>query len=55
MAPLKKTRGIADKLNGQLCDDKHNQLIEQAIGHYRDRDRITAFDHEMVLARKKQE
>lgn len=53
MAPLKKTRGIADKLNGQLCDDKRNQLIEQAIGHYRDR--ITAFDHEMVLARKKQE
>ena len=50
---LKKARSIADKLNGQLCDDKRNQLTEQAIGHYRDR--ITAFDHEMVLARKKQE
>ncbi|MCK4587562.1 MAG: cell division protein ZipA [Gammaproteobacteria bacterium] len=50
---LKKSRSIADKLNGQLCDDKRNQLTEQATAHYRDR--ITAFEHEVVLARKKQE
>ncbi len=50
---LKKARYIADHLDGQLCDDKRNQLSEQATAHYRDR--ITAFDHEMVLARKKQE
>ena len=50
---LKKARSIADKLNGQLCDDKRNLLTEQATGHYRDR--ITAFDHEVALARKKQE
>ena len=50
---LKKAQSIADSLGGHLCDDKRNQLTEQAIGHYRDR--ISAFDHEVVLARKKQE
>ncbi len=50
---LDKARNIAEKLDGQLCDDKRNLLTEQAIGHYHDR--ITAFDHEMVLASKKQE
>ena len=50
---LKKARSISEKLDGQLCDDKRNLLTEQAIGHYRDR--ISAFDHEMLLARKKQE
>lgn len=50
---LKKAQNIADKLEGQLCDDKRNLLSEQATAHYRDR--ITAFEHELVLARKKQE
>jgi len=50
---LKKVRSIADSLGGQLCDDKRNLLTEQATGHYRDR--IAAFDHEVALARKKQE
>jgi cell division protein ZipA len=50
---LKKARSVADKLDGQLCDDKRNLLTEQATGHYRDR--IMAFDREVVLARKKQE
>jgi len=49
---LKKARSIADSLGGQLCDDKRNLLTEQATGHYRDR--ISAFDHEVALARKKQ-
>ena len=48
---LKKARVIADKLDVQLCDDRRNLLTEQAIGHYRDR--ISAFDHELALARKK--
>jgi cell division protein ZipA len=50
---LKKSRVIADNLDGQLCDDKRNLLTEQATGHYRDR--IMSFDHDVVLARKKQE
>lgn len=50
---LKKARSIADKLNGQLCDDKRNLLTEQATGHYRDR--IVAFDREVALATKKRE
>jgi len=48
---LKKARIIAENLGGQLCDDKRNLLTEQATGHYRDR--ISAFDHELALARKK--
>lgn len=50
---LKKARSIADNLGGLLCDDNRNLLTEQATGHYRDR--ITAFNHEVALARKKQE
>lgn len=50
---LKKARSIADSLGGQLCDDKRNLLTEQSAAHYRDR--ITAFDRELVLARKKLE
>jgi len=50
---LNKARSIAENLGGQLCDDKRNLLTEQAIGHYRDR--ISAFDREVALARKKQE
>ena len=50
---LKKARSIAESLDGQLCDDKRNLLTEQATGHYRDR--IMGFDHEVALARKKQE
>jgi cell division protein ZipA len=50
---LKKAQIITDKLGGQLCDDKRNLLTEQATGHYRDR--IMVFDHEVALARKKQE
>ena len=47
-----KALNIADKLGGKLCDDRRNLLTEQAISHYNDR--ITEFDREMVLAKKKQ-
>ena len=50
---LKKARSIADNLGGQLCDDKRNLLTEQATSHYHDR--ITNFEREVALARKKQE
>jgi len=47
-----KALNIAEKLGAKLCDDRRNLLTEQAITHYNDR--ITEFDREMVLAKKKQ-
>lgn len=50
---LNKSRTIAEKLGGQVCDDKRNRLTEQATTHYRDK--IVAFEHDVMLARKKQQ
>jgi cell division protein ZipA len=50
---LNKSRNIAGKLGGQVCDDKRNRLTEQATTHYRDK--IVAFEHDLMLARKKQQ
>ncbi|WP_455217439.1 cell division protein ZipA C-terminal FtsZ-binding domain-containing protein [Kaarinaea lacus] len=48
-----KALNIADKLGAKLCDDRRNLLTEQATTHYNDR--ITEFDRELVLARKRQD
>lgn len=48
-----KALNIAEKLGGQLCDDKRNLLTEQSTAHYFSR--IAEFDVEMVLASKKQQ
>jgi cell division protein ZipA len=50
---LNKSRKIAEKLGGQVCDDRRNRLTEQATTHYRDK--IVAFEHDVLLARKKQQ
>jgi cell division protein ZipA len=50
---LTKAQAISENLGGQLCDDKRNLLTEQSTAHYRDQ--IAAFEHEVMLARKKQE
>lgn len=46
-----KALNIAEKLGGQLCDDRRNRLTEQSLAHYNDR--VNEFGREMVLARKK--
>ena len=48
-----KALNLAEKLGGQLCDDRRNLLTEQSTTHYNDK--IKEFDRELVLARKKRE
>jgi cell division protein ZipA len=48
---LGKAQIIAQRLGGQVCDDKRNLLTPQAIAHYRDR--INMFDVDLALAGKK--
>jgi cell division protein ZipA len=48
---LDKARGLAVRLHGQMCDDKRNRFTAQAKTLYQDR--ISAFNRELMLARKK--
>lgn len=48
---LDKGRGLAVRLEGQMCDDRRNRFTAQAKTLYKDR--IAAFNRELVLARKK--
>ncbi len=48
---LDKARGIAVRLDGQMCDDKRNRFTTQAKTHYQDR--IATFSRELELAKKK--
>ncbi|MDT8385370.1 MAG: cell division protein ZipA C-terminal FtsZ-binding domain-containing protein [Gammaproteobacteria bacterium] len=48
---LDKGRGLAVRLHGQMCDDKHNRFTTQAKTHYQDR--IATYSRKLALARKK--
>ena len=48
---LDKGRGIAVRLHGQLCDDKHNHFTTQAKTHYQDR--IATYTRKLAVAKKK--
>jgi cell division protein ZipA len=48
---LDKGRGLAVRLHGQMCDDKHNRFTTQAKTHYQDR--IATFSRKLTVAKKK--
>jgi cell division protein ZipA len=48
---LDKGRGLAVRLQGQMCDDKHNRFTTQAKTHYQDR--IATFTRKLTVAKKK--
>lgn len=48
---LDKGRGLAVRLHGQMCDDKHNRFTTQAKTHYQDR--IATYTRKLAIARKK--
>ena len=48
---LDKGRGLAVRLNGQMCDDKRNPFTTQAKTYYQDK--IATFKRELELAKKK--
>lgn len=48
---LDKARSLAQRMDGQVCDDRRNALTPQSVAHYHDR--IESFSRELALAAKK--
>jgi len=50
---LDKGRGLAVRLNGQMCDEKHSPFTSQAKTYYLEK--IATYNREVELARKRAE